>query len=124
MKHLFTAYLGCLGIVALVVIAFPAIVLIGLVAGVIPGILLGIAPTLFVYSLFWWAIRPLILKTARHVGLVPATDLGKRALRTATGALAILILAVPAILVPRAINARSRRLSRSCALRIERRRVL
>jgi hypothetical protein len=105
MSHRFTAYLGCTGILALVTIAFPGIVIVGLFAGVVPGILLEAVPSLFFYSLPWWGTRALLMKAGALAGLAPASDVGRQALRAAAGVLAILLLAVPAILVPRTFNA-------------------
>jgi hypothetical protein len=104
MSHRFTAYLGCTGIVAVLVIAFPGIVLFGLLAGVVPGILLGITPSLFCYSLAWWATRALVLKAAAVRWAAPTSDVGRRALRTAAGGLAVVIVALPALLVPQVMN--------------------
>jgi hypothetical protein len=104
MSSRFTVYLGCTGIVALLVIAFPGIVLAGLFAGAVPGILLAITPSLFCYSLAWWCARALVLRVATPRCIASTSDAGRRALRTAAGGIAVVIVAVPALLVPHAIN--------------------
>jgi hypothetical protein len=104
MSSRFTAYLGCLGVVALLVIAFPDIALAGLFAGVVPGILLGLAPSLFCYSLAWWCARALVVRLATARWIAPTSDIGRRALRTAAGGIAVAIVALPAFVIPHAIN--------------------
>jgi hypothetical protein len=101
----FTTYLGCTGIVALVVVAFPIVVFFGLAFGIVPGILLGLTPSLFLYSLPWWITRALIIEASPLMGLSPISDLGRMLLRRAAGALAVFVLAVPAVLVPYSTNA-------------------
>jgi hypothetical protein len=104
MSSRFTVYLGCTGIVALLVIVFPAIVLVARFAGVVPGFLLAITPSLFCYSLAWWCARALVQRLVTPRWVAPASDAGRRALGAAAGGIAAVIVALPAFLVPQAIN--------------------
>ena len=120
MTRRFAAYLGCTGVLAVLAITVPGLVLAGLFLGIVPGIMLAAAPTLFLYSVPWWAVRELLLRGSALV-VRPESDTGKTALRRAVGGFAIVILAIPAILVPRTLNARIERAAE--ALRAEDREI-
>jgi hypothetical protein len=100
----FAAYLGCTGTLAVLAITVPAAVLIGLFAGIVPGIMLGMAPTLFFYSVLWWLARELLFRS-RALIVRGESEMGKRLARRATGVAAVLILIVPATMVPHTLNA-------------------
>jgi hypothetical protein len=102
----FGIYLGIVGFAALTATAWPPIVLIGLLLGIVPGILLGLSPTLFLYSLLWWCIRELLAKLAGFARIPTYQNAGAGARRFILPILSAAILAIPAFLIPRAINAR------------------
>ncbi len=93
--------LGCIGLAALVVMAYPITAVFGLFLGVLPGIILGLAPSLFIYFVVWGALRWLLLALGAVVGLGPVSW----QLRWTTNLVPVAILIVAAFAIPRMINA-------------------
>lgn len=102
MSRRFAIYISLVGMAALAAIAWPGFVLIGLFLGVIPGIFLWIAPSLFLYSLLWWSVRAILLKIPVMSRIAPS---GMR--RLVVPALSAAIVAIPAVLLPYALNVRA-----------------
>jgi hypothetical protein len=80
---------------------YPAAALIGLMMGILPGIFLGAAPALFVYLVAWRGLRWLVLK----VEVVAGCDPGTWQARWIANLLAVGIIFVVAIMIPRTLNA-------------------
>jgi hypothetical protein len=99
-------YFACTGITALLVVVFPGVVLVGLFAGVLPGILLGLAPSVFMYSLLWWGLYVLIRRSVPLVATTTPNDITRRPIGRSVVAIAALILAAFAVVVPYTVNVR------------------
>lgn len=69
----FLRFLGCTGVAALIVMAYPMVAVFGWLLGGLPGLFLGIAPSLFFYLLVWWGLNWLALKLGMVAGFDPAT---------------------------------------------------
>lgn len=93
--------LGCTGLAALIVMAFPVTAVFGLFLGILPGIILGLTPSLFIYLLAWGALRWLVLS----LGTVVRFNPGSPALRWMANVVQVAILMVLAFAIPDRINA-------------------
>jgi hypothetical protein len=97
----FLYYLGCVGVAALIVMAFPVTAVFGLFLGIVPGIILGLTPSLFIDLLAWGTLRWLVLNLATLAKLNPAS----RQVRWTANLVPVAILMVLAFAIPRMINA-------------------
>jgi hypothetical protein len=93
--------LGCTGLAAAIVMAFPGTAVLGLFLGILPGLILGLTPALFIYLLIWGALRRLVLK----LGTVDGSNPESRTLRHAASLVPIAILMILAFAIPGMINA-------------------
>jgi hypothetical protein len=94
----FLYVLGCTGLAALIVMAFPVTAVFGLFLGILPGLVLGWTPSLFIYLLAWGALRWLVLKLGTVAGL-------NSSLRQTPNLVPVAILMVLAFAIPGMINA-------------------
>lgn len=97
----FLRFLGCTGVAALIVLAYPAAAVFGWLLGGLPGFFLGIAPSLFVYLVVWWGLKWLVLKLGMVAGFDPATSQG----RWIANLVPVAILLVVAFKIPAAVSA-------------------
>src|SRR5437868_10021649 len=91
MDKRFLGFLGCAGVPAVLVLLFPVLGFFGF----------GIAPLLFVYLLVWWGLQWLVLRAGAFAGL----DSNAPLIRWGAGLVAVAVMAIAAIAIPRAINA-------------------
>jgi hypothetical protein len=97
----FLRFLGCTGVAALIVMAYPAAAVFGLLLGGLPGLFLGVAPSLFVYLVIWWGLKWLALRLALGAGLASGT----RQVRWVANFAPVAILLVVAFTIPGMVNA-------------------
>jgi hypothetical protein len=103
----FAGWLGCVGILGILALAFPGLVLVGFVAGFVPGVMLTAAPNLFLYSLPWWIVRELILRACERLGLAPNGKYAQRALYGVAALAALILVLAVGIAVPKTVNIRT-----------------
>jgi hypothetical protein len=113
MSRPFRIYLAITGVAATIAVVLPPLVWVGVLLGILPGLFLMVAPSLFLYSIAWWAVQALVLQAAESGGF----NTNKRVVRLAAGVTAIAIVALPAIQLPRFFNSQAENMA--SGLRVE-----
>jgi hypothetical protein len=103
-NYRFAIFLTCTGLAATAVMMMPGLIVLGLLLGILPGIALALSPGVFVYSALWWGARTLILQTAAPAGDAARNESRSRMTARVAGVGAAILIAVPALIIPRAIN--------------------